>query len=64
MVFFALTMCHHITVDNNSATYSLTMCEHFDSINYHELYEFVITNPHIVNKVKVLNEKNNNHFGW
>lgn len=51
IVIFILVIINQQEVDTSLEHYTISVCEHFDEINNAELYEFVIRNPLIVNKV-------------
>ena len=51
MIVFILALISRIKVNNRLDRYTLKLNEKFRGINNQELYEFVMRNPHIVNKV-------------
>lgn len=55
IVVFGFVMINQQEVDTRLEHYALRLCEHFNDINSVQLYEFVIKNPAIVNKVNWMN---------
>lgn len=55
IVIFVLTIINQQEVDTRLERYAIRLCERFDDINNVQLYEFVVQNPHIVNKVYLMN---------
>jgi hypothetical protein len=51
MIVFILALISRMKVNNRLDRYTLKLNEKFRGINNHELYEFVMRNPQIVNKV-------------
>ncbi|KAL7051976.1 hypothetical protein ACKWTF_004714 [Chironomus riparius] len=50
MIVFILALISRMKVNNRLDRYTLKLNEKFRGINNQELYEFVMRNPHIVNK--------------
>lgn len=55
IVVFVLVLINQQEVDSRLDPYAIRVCESFDDINNVELYEFVINQPHMVNKVNLMN---------
>lgn len=51
LVVFVLVLINQQEVDTRLERYAIRLCESFDDINNVQLYEFVMKNPQIVNKV-------------
>lgn len=51
VVIFMLTLLNEVKVNSRLERYTLRLSEEFEDINNVQLYEFVIRNPQIVNKV-------------
>jgi hypothetical protein len=54
MVVFVLVLINQQEVDTRLERYEIRLCESFDDINNVQLFEFVMKNPQMVNKVKGL----------
>lgn len=55
MIAFSLVVINHVEVDTNSERYAIKLCQDFDDVNNRQLFEFVVKNPKIVNKVIAMN---------
>jgi hypothetical protein len=55
IVVFALVVINHQEVDTRLDSYAIRVSETFDDINNVELFEFVIGQPHMANKVNEMN---------
>lgn len=51
IIVFILALISRMKVNNRLDRYTLKLNEKFRDINNQKLYEFVMRNPHIVNKV-------------
>lgn len=51
MVVFILVVVNQQQVDTRLERYAVRLCETFDDINNIQLFEFVMKNPKLVNKV-------------
>ena len=51
LVIFMLTLWNEVKVNSRLERYTLRLSEEFEDINNVQLFEFVIRNPQIVNKV-------------
>lgn len=51
IVVFVLVLINQREVDTRLDHYAIRLCERFDDINNVQLYEFVIRQPGMVNKV-------------
>lgn len=52
---FVAVLINHEKVDNRLDCYAISLCEIFDDINNVQLYEFVVRNPRMGNKVNWMN---------
>ncbi|CRL08454.1 CLUMA_CG021273, isoform A [Clunio marinus] len=50
IIVFTLVLINHQEVDSRLNPNAICLCETFDDINNAELFEFVVRNPHMVNK--------------
>lgn len=55
VVVFVLVLINQQEVDTRLDRYAIRLCESFDDINTVQLFEFVMTNPRLVNKVNEMN---------
>jgi hypothetical protein len=53
VVVFAFALVNRMKVNRRLDKYTLRLHEEFKGINNDQLYEFVMRNPHIVNKVHI-----------
>lgn len=55
VVVFVLALINQQEVDTRLERFAIRLCESFDDINNVQLFEFVVGNPHMVNKVSLMN---------
>lgn len=55
MLVFVLVLINQQEVDTRLDHYAIRLCERFDDINNVQLFEFVIKQPAMVNKVNRMN---------